>query len=94
MISKGAAINPDAPAISLIGSGADYKEAQTTDYKSLMSSINATANFLNDLGVKSNDVITYLLPIIPQTHFVLWGAEAVGIANPINHMLEPKGYGR
>ena len=36
------------------------------------------------------DVITYLLPNIPQTHFVLWGAETVGIANPVNPMLEPE----
>lgn len=34
-------------------------------------------------------MVTYLLPNIPQAHYVLWGCEAAGIANPINPMLEP-----
>ncbi len=33
--------------------------------------------------------MTYILPNIPQTYFILYGAEAVGIANPINPLLEP-----
>jgi fatty-acyl-CoA synthase len=33
-------------------------------------------------------VVTYLLPNLPQTHYVLWGAETAGIANPINPLLE------
>jgi fatty-acyl-CoA synthase len=32
--------------------------------------------------------VTFLLPNIPQTHYVLWGAEAAGIVNPINPLLE------
>lgn len=43
-----------------------------------------------DLGLGPNDVVTYVLPNLPQTHFVLWGAEAAGIANPINPLLEPE----
>ncbi len=35
------------------------------------------------------DVVTYILPNLPQTHYTLWGAETAGIANPINPMLEP-----
>ncbi len=45
---------------------------------------------LHDLDVGPNDVVSYLLPNLPQTHYTLWGAEAAGIANPINPMLEPK----
>ena len=36
-----------------------------------------------------SDVVTYILPNLPQTHFALWGAETSGIANPINPLLEP-----
>jgi fatty-acyl-CoA synthase len=43
----------------------------------------------HDLGIGPTDVVTYLLPNIPQTHSVLWGAEAAGIVNPINPLLEP-----
>ena len=31
--------------------------------------------------------MAFLLPAIPQAHFTLWGAEAVGIACPINYLL-------
>ncbi|NIP23734.1 acyl-CoA synthetase, partial [candidate division KSB1 bacterium] len=41
------------------------------------------------LGIGPKDVISYLLPNLPQTHYVLWGGEAVGIVNPINPLLEP-----
>jgi fatty-acyl-CoA synthase len=34
-------------------------------------------------------VISYLLPNLPHTHYVLWGGEAAGIVNPINPLLEP-----
>ena len=34
-------------------------------------------------------MISYLLPNLPQTHYVLWGGEAAGIVNPINPLLEP-----
>ena len=48
-----------------------------------------TANFFHDLGVGPRDVVSYLLPNLPETHYVLWGGEAVGIINPINSMLAP-----
>ena len=34
-------------------------------------------------GVGARDVVTYILPNLPQTHFTLWGAETAGIANPL-----------
>jgi fatty-acyl-CoA synthase len=40
------------------------------------------------MGVGPKDVVTYLLPNLPQTHYILWGGETTGIANPINPMLE------
>jgi len=39
--------------------------------------------------VGPTDVVTYLLPNLLQTHFVLWGSEVAGIVNPINPLLEP-----
>lgn len=57
-------------------------------YAQLIGKIRQTANMLNDLGVGPTDVVTYLLPNFPQTHFILWGAEAADIANPINPLLE------
>ncbi len=89
LIRKGAAVNPDAPAISFFLRGESYDRPLQVTYRDLTANITRTANLFHDLGVGPNDVISYLLPNLPQTHYVLWGAEAAGIVNPINPLLEP-----
>ncbi len=44
---------------------------------------------LHELGVGPTDIVSYLLPNLPETHFTLWGGQAAGIVNPINPLLEP-----
>ncbi len=88
LIEKGAGINPDALAISFLKDGASYEAPVQITYKQLIWKIRQAANMFHDLGVGPTDVVTYILPNLPQTHFTLWGAEAAGIANPINPMLE------
>ncbi|MBW2355064.1 MAG: AMP-binding protein, partial [Deltaproteobacteria bacterium] len=89
MIKHGAAIDPEATAISFFPSGEDYANPSQITYRNFLAQITRTANLFHDLGVGPGDVITYLLPNLPQTHYVLWGGEAAGIVNPINPMLEP-----
>jgi fatty-acyl-CoA synthase len=88
-ITHGAGLNPEAPAISFMMSGDTYDQPMVIPYKELIRKINQSANLFHDLGVGPTDVVTYLLPNIPQTHYVLWGAEAAGSVNPINPLLEP-----
>jgi fatty-acyl-CoA synthase len=88
LIARGAEINPEAVAISFLMDGKSFKEPQQITYRQLIGKLHQTANMLADLGVGPKDVVTYLLPNLPQTHYVLWGAEMAGIANPINPMLE------
>jgi fatty-acyl-CoA synthase len=89
LLKKGASINPDAPAISFFLTGDSYDQPMQITYRELMAQINRTANLFYDLGIGPHDVISYLLPNLPQTHYVLWGGEAAGIVNPINPLLEP-----
>jgi len=88
LIKHGASLDPQALAISYIHSGEHYTDPIEIDYSTLMANINRTANLFNDLGIGNDDVVSYLLPAIPQAHYVFWGVEAVGIINPINPMLE------
>jgi fatty-acyl-CoA synthase len=88
MIKHGASLDPGALALSYVQSGEDYDKPVQIDYRTLMSEINRSANLFHDLGIGPNDVVSYLLPAIPQAHFVFWGVEAVGIINPVNPMLE------
>jgi fatty-acyl-CoA synthase len=89
LLKKGAAINPDATALSFFLSGDSYDQPMQVAYRELISNITKTANLFHDLGVGPQDVVSYLLPNLPQTHYVLWGGEAAGIVNPINPLLEP-----
>ena len=88
VISRGAGINPDAVAISFLLSGDAFEQPMEITYRMLLARIRQTANLFHDLGVGPTDVVTYLLPNLPHTHFVLWGAEAAGIVNPNNPLLE------
>lgn len=58
-------------------------------YQELRDRIVQTANLLISLGLQPSDCVVYLLPIVPETHFVAWGAQAVCQVAAINHFLEP-----
>ena len=87
LIRHGASLDPQAPALSFFMDGAAYKEATTYSYAKFLEEVNRTANMFYDLGIGPGDVVSFLLPNLPQTHFVLWGGQAAGIVNPINPML-------
>ncbi len=87
MIRYGVNRDPQAPALTFFRDGAAYKESVTYSYAEFLGEVNRTANMLHDLGIGPGDVVSYLLPNLPQTHFVLWGGQAAGIVNPINPML-------
>tara|TARA_R110001583_G_scaffold195215_2_gene370532 strand:- start:5121 stop:7088 length:1968 start_codon:yes stop_codon:yes gene_type:complete len=57
-------------------------------FRALFSKVTQCANLLNDIGVQKDDVVSLILPNYIETHIALWGAEAAGIVNPINPLLE------
>jgi len=89
MLKKGCSVNPDSPAVSLLLSGDAYDQPVQVTHGDFWAKVNQTANLFHDMGIQKGDVITFLLPNLLQTHYVVWGGEAAGIVNPINPMLEP-----
>ena len=88
-LQLGAAHDPAAAALSFLPN-ADADEAPLTlSCAQFLGRVTQTANLLADLGVGPDDVVSFLLPLVPQSFFVLFGAEAAGIANPVNPLLEP-----
>ncbi len=81
--------NPNAPALRFFLQGTNFKQCHSYTYRDVMELIFKTANLFHDLGIRSRDTVSYILPNIPETIFSLWGAEAAGIVNPINPLLEP-----
>jgi acyl-CoA synthetase (AMP-forming)/AMP-acid ligase II len=40
------------------------------------------------LGLQRGDVVAFVLPNLPETHWTIWGGETAGIVFPINPLLE------
>src|SRR6202521_1123841 len=79
----------DAPALSFFLRVVDHAQPQVWNYETLFARITATARHLHELGVRSGDVVAFVLPNLPQTHLAIWGGQAAGIAFAVNPMLEP-----
>jgi fatty-acyl-CoA synthase len=88
-LQLGAAVNPDGAALHFLPH-ADPDEAPVTlSYRQFMEQVTQTANLFTSLGVGTGDVVSLLLPLLPASFVTLFGAEAAGIANPVNPLLEP-----
>ncbi|CCH54252.1 fatty-acyl-CoA synthase [Fibrisoma limi BUZ 3] len=88
MLLAGAAIRPDALAFRYLFDGKLFTDSVDYTFAQLAAKLYQTANLFSELGLKPTDVISCLLPNIPEMAFTLWGGQAVGIVNPINPLLE------
>jgi len=71
----------------LAGTGADA-EVQDVNFLQLLRRTIQTANLLRSQGIGHDDVVTLLMPSVPETFYALWGAQIVAVANPVNYFLE------
>ena len=90
MIRQTALADPGQAALYYFADADTYDVSVCITYEQLLGRIHQTANLLWHLGIGPNDVISLLLPNIPQAHFLLWGGQASGIVNPVNFFLEPR----
>lgn len=88
-IKLGAARNPDAPALQFLANADPADAPLVISHRDFLARVTQAANMFHALGVGENDVVSFMLPLIPEAFIVLFGAEAAGIANPINPLLEP-----
>ncbi len=83
----------DAPAVSFQLKGGPKDPIFTTSYAELWTQVVAFANALHALGVKPGDPVAIALPNLPETVVAILGAQAIGVALPINPLLEPEAIG-
>jgi fatty-acyl-CoA synthase len=88
-IKLGAAHNPDAPAIQFLPNADPADTPIIISHRDFVARVTQAANMFHALGVGSDDVVSFLLPLLPEAFITLFGAEAAGIANPVNPLLEP-----
>ncbi len=62
---------------------------ETQSFEQLAAQVSRTARLLQQHGVGRGDVVSLLLPNLPETLTCLWAAQTVAIANPVNPLLEP-----
>ena len=86
-LQLGAALDPQAPAIHFLTKADPHETPVTVSHAQFIARVTQAANLFHALGVGPEDVVSLLMPLLPQTFFALFGAQAAGIANPVNPML-------
>jgi fatty-acyl-CoA synthase len=84
-----AALDPDKPALQFLPNADPNEAPLTLSFRQFMAGVTQAANLFAELGVGSHDVVSFLLPLLPESFTSLFGAQATGIANPVNPLLEP-----
>ena len=84
----GASHDPETPAIVFLKNAEPDDEPVTLSHRAFFARVTQAANAFHALGVGAGDVVSLLLPLVPQAFVALYGAEAAGIANPVNPLLE------
>ena len=88
-IKLGAAKDPNAPAIQFLPNADPADTPIVISYRDFVARVTQAANMFHALGASGSDVVSFLLPLLPEAFITLFGAEAAGIANPVNPLLEP-----
>ncbi|NWL76594.1 acyl-CoA synthetase [Pseudomonas taiwanensis] len=83
-----AAERPHATALSFFLDARKFQRTRDWTYAKLFADITRAANAFHGLGIGPTDVVAFLLPNLPETHFTIWGGEAAGIVLAINPLLE------
>jgi len=84
-----AARTPHAKALTFFPSADAFTHAFVWTYAELLAEVTRAANAFHALGVTSEHPVAFVLPNLPETHFVIWGGETAGAVLAINPHLEP-----
>ena len=88
LLRQAAARYPLRTALRLVMSGAPDAPEFSVGYQQLLEGVTQAANAFHQAGIGPGKAVALLLPNLPETHYALWGAQAAGIASPLNPLLE------
>src|SRR6201990_801905 len=88
-LKLGAARNPDAPALQFLANADPADTPVVISYRDFLARVTQAANMFHALGGGKGDVVRFLRPRVPDASVTRFAAEAAGIANPVNPLLEP-----
>jgi len=88
LLQRGATSAPDSPALSFFLRPEGYDNSFVWTHAENFGQITRAANMFRRLGLGRNDLVAFVLPNLPETHWTIWGGETAGIVMAINPMLE------
>ncbi|MFT6558642.1 acyl-CoA synthetase [Sneathiella sp.] len=77
-------------ALTALPSGDPLGEGVSISFDQLLRGANQAANMFLGAGLERGETVCHLLPLSFQAFYTLLGAEAAGIVNAINPLLEPE----
>ena len=89
VLASAARVAPHRPAIRFLNTAAPGEPVETLTHEAFFARVTQTANLFVALGVGIDDTIALLSLSHPDAHCALWAAETVGVACPINSLLQP-----
>ena len=90
LLQRSAQRHGQSTALNFLLQGSAAEEPLRVSYAELFARVTQAANAFHRLGVRPGTAVSFLLPNLPQTHYVIWGGEAAGIVNAINPLLDPE----
>jgi fatty-acyl-CoA synthase len=87
LLRDSGAAHADRVAFRFLAGTTAADPVRDVTYRELLQRVIQAANLLHAEGVGPDDVVTLLLPGVPETFFAMWGAEIAAIANPVNYFL-------
>jgi fatty-acyl-CoA synthase len=80
--------HPDRKALTFVEAADCPQTTRHWTAREFIADVRRAANMFRSLSGDDEPRVAMLLPAIPQAYFTLWGAEAAGVACPINYLLD------
>lgn len=77
----------DGIAFTHLQTGEPDEEPGRVTYRDMHAQIARTANLLRNMGARPGTAVGLMLPGLPETQWLIWGAETAAAAFPINFLL-------
>ena len=88
-IRAGAEIDPEAPALIYLPEAGDLDTIVEFTHAEFLQRVTQSARLFASLNTEHRAPVSLINSNAPELSFALWGAQSVGVANPLNWMLEP-----
>src|SRR5258707_3945761 len=83
-LQQAALRSPDRPALHFFLDAANFTETHDWTFHEFFADVTRTANALHGLGIGPDDVVAFVLPSLPETHFTISSSQTAGIVIALN----------